>query len=169
MNITIRTQKIETVDSFVYLGCNATRDRKLDREINSRLTKAANAFNRLRYCVWGRKTISIKSRLRIFRAGVLSALLYGSETWNITKQHERRIITFYMRCMRTIVDINLGDRMLNVTLLKVTGQPPIENILRRNRLRWFGHANRMMNSDNEPSIVKEMGRQSSGRYRALEY
>lgn len=29
-------------------------------------------------------------------------------------------------------------------------------MLRRNRLRWFGHTNRMLNADNEPSVVKKM-------------
>ncbi|CAM4851220.1 unnamed protein product, partial [Rotaria magnacalcarata] len=52
--------------------------------------------------------------------------------------------------------VNLGDRMSNDKILEITGQPPIETIIRRNRLRWFGHANRMMNSDNEPSVVKKI-------------
>ncbi|CAF3321652.1 unnamed protein product [Rotaria socialis] len=32
--------------------------------------------------------------------------------------------------------VNLGDRMSNDKILEITGQPPIETILRRNRLRW---------------------------------
>ena len=61
-----------------------------------------------------------------------------------------------MKCLRTIIGISLSDRMPNEKILDITGQPPIENILRHNRLRWFGHANRMMNSDNEPSFVKKV-------------
>ncbi|CAF4497680.1 unnamed protein product, partial [Rotaria magnacalcarata] len=90
------------------------------------------------------------------RACVLPVLLYGSETWSITKTHEQRISTFYMKCLRIITGVNLGDRMSNDKILEITGQPPIETIIRRNRLRWFGHANRMMNSDNEPSVVKKI-------------
>ena len=40
-----------------------------------------------------------------------------------------------MKCIRTIVGVNLGDRISNETLLKITGQPPIENAIGRNRLR----------------------------------
>ena len=156
IDITIRNQKIETVESFTYLGCNIARDQKPDSEINTRLSKAAIAFNMLRHVMWSRKTVSIKSRLRVFRACVLPVLLYGSETWSITGQHERRIATFYMKCLRIIIGINIGDRMSNEKLLEITGQPPIENILRRNRLRWFGHVNRMMNSNGEPSVVKKI-------------
>ncbi|CAF2588534.1 unnamed protein product [Rotaria sp. Silwood2] len=45
IDITIRNQKIEIAESFTYLGCNITRDQKPDSEINTRLTKAAIAFN----------------------------------------------------------------------------------------------------------------------------
>ncbi|CAF3323508.1 unnamed protein product [Rotaria sp. Silwood2] len=154
--INIRNQTIEIVDSFVYLGCNVTRDQRSDKELDTRLRKAATAFNMLRHVIWYRKTVSITSRLRIFRACILPVLLYGSETWSITTLHERRINSFYMKCIRTIVGVNLGDRISNETLLKITGQPPIENIIRRNRLRWFGHVNRMLNNNKEPSIVKKI-------------
>ncbi|CAF3911944.1 unnamed protein product [Rotaria magnacalcarata] len=60
------------------------------------------------------------------------------------------------KCLRIIIGVNLGDRMSNDKILEITGQPPIETIIHRNRLRWFGHANRMMNSDNEPSVVKKI-------------
>ncbi|CAF2913593.1 unnamed protein product [Rotaria sp. Silwood2] len=156
IDITMRNQKIKTVESFTYLVCKITRDQKSDSEINARLTKAAIAFNMLRHVMWSRKTVSIKSRLHVFRAFVLPVLLYGSEKWSITGQHERRIATFYMKCLRIIIGINLGDRMSNEKLLEITGQPSVENILPRNRLRWFEHANRMMNSYDESSVVKKI-------------
>jgi hypothetical protein len=156
MDITIRNQKIETVDSFTYLGCNISNDQRSDKEIDTRLGKAAVAFNMLRYVIWSRKSISIAAKLRIFRACELPVLLYGSETWAITAFQERRIHSFYMKCLRTVICVNLGDRLPNDKILEITGQPPIENILQRNRLRWFGHANRMLNTNNEPAIVKKI-------------
>ncbi|CAM4844407.1 unnamed protein product [Rotaria magnacalcarata] len=155
-DINIRNQKVETVKFFTYLGCGVSRDQKPDDEINTRLAKASTAFNMLRSVIWYRKTISITSRFRIYRACVLPVLLYGSETWSITKTHKQRISTFYMKCLRIIIGVNLGDRISNDKILEITGQPQIETIIRRNRLRWFGHANRMMNSDNEPSVVKKI-------------
>jgi hypothetical protein len=46
--------------------------------------------------------------------------------------------------------------MPNDTILGITGQPHIENIMKRNRLRWLGHANRMNKEDNEPSLVEKI-------------
>jgi len=61
-----------------------------------------------------------------------------------------------MRCLRSIIGVNLVDWMPNDTILKIIGQPPIENVLRRNILRWFGHVNRMFNASNESSVVKKI-------------
>ncbi|CAM4830075.1 unnamed protein product [Rotaria magnacalcarata] len=156
IDINIRNQKIETVDSFTYLGCTITRDQRQDTELEIRLAKAARAFNMLRYSIWHRKSVSIVSRLRIFRACVLPVLLYGSEVWSLTTTQERRITSLYTRCLRTIIGVNLGDRMSNDKLLEITGQPSIEDILRRNRLRWFGHVNRAVYDDNEASLMKKI-------------
>ncbi|CAF4594985.1 unnamed protein product, partial [Rotaria socialis] len=116
IEIIIRNQKIETVDSFSYLGCWVCRDQRPDKEIESRLTKSATAFNMLRNVIWYRKTISIEAKLRIFRACVLPVLLYGSEVWSLTAVQENRISTFYMKCLRTILGLNLGDRVANITI-----------------------------------------------------
>ncbi|CAF4580545.1 unnamed protein product [Rotaria sp. Silwood2] len=155
IDINIRNQKTETVDSFTYLGCTITNDQRQDTEISIRLSKAAKAFNMLRHSVWHRKSVYITARLRIFRACILPVLLYGSETWSLTKKLEQSIVTFYNRWLHTIIGVNFRDRMPNETLLDITGQPTIENIIRRNRLRWFGHVNRAENRDGHPTLTKK--------------
>ena len=154
-NINIRSERVQTVEEFCYLGYYFTRDFSDSREIDARLAKASKAFNMLRHVIWYRKTVSISARLRIFRSCVLSVLLYGSEVWSLTTALERRLCTFYHRCLRTIIGVNLGDRMSNDQLLHLTGQPSLVDIMRRNRLRWFGHVNRMNNPDGSSSLVKK--------------
>ena len=156
INVIIQNKTIEMVDEFSYLGHYVTRDNSLDKEIEARLSKASAAFNMLRHIIWYRKTISIEAKLRMFRACVLPVLLYGSEVWSTTIAQERRLNTFYFKCLRTIIGINLGDHMTNDKLLQLTGQPYLSDILRRNRLRWFGHANSMNNANNESSMVKKV-------------
>ncbi|CAF3297940.1 unnamed protein product, partial [Rotaria sp. Silwood2] len=155
LTITIRNETIETVNEFRYLGCYVTRDQSIEKELEARLAKASTAFNMLRHVIWYRKTVSIQAKLRIFRACVLPILLYGSEVWSTTAAQEQRLNTFYVRCLRTLIGTNLDDRMPTQQLLQLTGQPHLSDILSRNRLRWFGHGNRMQTEDNEPSIVKK--------------
>jgi hypothetical protein len=154
-DITIRNQKIEKVDEFNYLGCCVSKDQTQSKDIESRVSKASNAFNSLRRIVWYRKCISIPAKIRIFRASVLPVLLYGSELWCLTVAEEQRLKAFYMRCLRTLIGVSLGDRMKNDLVLQLTGQPSLENILKRNRLRWFGHVNRMNNDQSCPMLAKK--------------
>jgi hypothetical protein len=157
IDIVIRNQKVDMVESFAYLGCVVTRDQSPEKETETRIAKASSAFNMLRNVIWYRKTISIEAKLRIFRVCVIPVLLYGSEVWSLTVAHERRLNTFYMACLRTIIGVSLGDRMSNENLLDLTGQPCLENIMRRNRLRWFGHVNRMENvGDEGPRLLKKI-------------
>ncbi|CAF1560320.1 unnamed protein product, partial [Adineta ricciae] len=109
----------------------------------------------LRHVIWCRITVSIQAKLRIFRACVLPVLLYGSEIWSTAASQEQRLNTFYLKCLSTIIGINLDDRMPNEQLLQLTGQPHLSNILSRNWLRWLAHANRMQTENNVPSMVKK--------------
>ena len=86
---------------------------------------------------------------------MLPVLLYGSELWSLTAAEEQCLQVFYMRSLRTIIGVSIVDRMKNDLVLQLTGQSPLENILRRNRLRWFGHINRMNNDQNSPMLTKK--------------
>ena len=44
--------------------------------------------------------------------------------------------------------------MSNDILMDITGQPTIESIIRRDRLRWFGHVNRAVDDDGRPPLTK---------------
>ncbi|CAF4323424.1 unnamed protein product [Rotaria sp. Silwood2] len=156
IDITIRNDTVAMVDEFCYLGCCFTRTFSFDREIEMRLEKATVAFNMLRHVVWYQKTVSIEAKLRIFRSCILPVLFYGSEVWSVAVVLEHRLCTFYHRCLRTIIGTNLGDRMSNEQLVQITGEPNLENILRRNCLRWFGHVNRMNGENDEPSLIKKI-------------
>ncbi|CAF1475500.1 unnamed protein product [Didymodactylos carnosus] len=61
-----------------------------------------------------------------------------------------------MACLRALVGVTLGDRISNEKLLELSGQPNLENIMRRNRLRWFGHVNRMEDVEKKPKLLKKV-------------
>ena len=51
-NITVKGQKLHTVDKFTYLGNNLSRNVLIDDEIDARIAKISSAFGRLRKNVW---------------------------------------------------------------------------------------------------------------------
>ncbi|CAF2886798.1 unnamed protein product [Rotaria sp. Silwood2] len=130
-NMKIRNEKDKHTESFIYLGCCITADQTMEKKIGIRISKASAPFYMLKYCVWHRKTVSYDAKLRIFRACVVPILLYGSEVWALTNIQERRLNSFYMKCLRTIIGANLEDRLSNAKMLELTGQPQIRCYLEK--------------------------------------
>ena len=81
--------------------------------------------------------------MRVYAASVLSVLLYGSETWNITAADMKRLESFHNRCLRCMFGISRLTHFTNFDLRKLTGQRTIESTIMANRLRWLGHVMRM--------------------------
>ena len=55
---------------------------RLDEELRTRIGRASATFGQL-FKIW-RSKISLKTKLRIYNAVVISTVLYGSETWAST-------------------------------------------------------------------------------------
>ena len=97
-SISIGDCTLDVVEHFTYLGSNISSNLSLDTELNMRIGKASAAMARLTKRVW-ENTIKIKTR--VYQACVLTTLLYGSESWTLYTQQERRLNTFHLRCLRS--------------------------------------------------------------------
>ena len=67
------------------------------------------------------------TKIQVYRACVVSTLLYGSESWTLRTQQERRINAFHMR---QILHIAWQDRMKsqNSSVLERAGIVSMENL-----------------------------------------
>ena len=75
-------QQLEEVSAFKYLGATLTKDSRSTTEIKSRLAIATPIMAKLDK-IW--KNISFPT-MRLYRALVLSTLLYGCESWTMTAE-----------------------------------------------------------------------------------
>ena len=96
--------------------------------------------------VWKSTAISTKTKLRIFSSNVKSVLLYGAETWRVTKINTNKIQTFVNGCLRRILRLRWYDRVTNTDLWTRTGQEPMTTQVKRRRWRWIGHTLRKTQS-----------------------
>ena len=71
-------------ENFTYLGSNFSKDAGSDRDIQGRSGEARAAFAILTP-LWRSQVISRKTKLLMFNTNVKSVLLFGSETWIVTK------------------------------------------------------------------------------------
>ena len=73
-------QALPSTDTFTYLG-NVVRQHGCTKEdIQSRLSKAWNAFRCLN-AVWKSSQYGVKTKLKLYQSCVLSTLLDESECW----------------------------------------------------------------------------------------
>ena len=142
-HITIGNTELKTTQQFTYLGCTISSDARVDKEIDNRLSKANSSFGRLYKRVWNNKHLKTQTKIRVYRAVVLTTLLYGSETWVTYRSHIRLLERFHQRCLRTILNIHWSDYVTNVEVLEQAEIPSIEAMLLKFQLRWAGHVSRM--------------------------
>ena len=141
--ITIDGHVLEAVDDFTYPGSTISSSLTLETEISSRIAKAAAVMSKLHQRVWNNPSLTVKTKLRVYQACVLSTLLYSSEAWTPYARQERRLNSFYLRCLRRIHHIRWQDRVTDVEVLQQAGMTSMMSILRERRLRWLGHVHRM--------------------------
>ena len=97
------------------------------------------SFGRLRERLWNNHNVSIRVKGKIYRAIILSTLLYGAETWTVSMRHVKKPHAFMMRHMQSIMKITWQDKVTNIKVLKREGLPSIKDLLIRKNLRWTGH------------------------------
>ena len=83
-------EELKQVKRFKYLGSIITEDGRSTSDIIQRINIARSNFNALKIILTNKK-ISKKTRLNLICTYVWSSLLYGAESWTISKEMERRI------------------------------------------------------------------------------
>ena len=142
-HITIEDHTLGVTDTFTYLGSKISSNLSLDAELNARIGKAATTMSRLTKRVWENKKLTIKTKVKVYQACVMSTLLYGSEAWTLYSSQERKLHAFHMRCLRRLLGITWQDRVRNEDILERAGVRSMNCILKQKRLRWLGHICRM--------------------------
>ena len=142
-DVNVKGEKLKAVDKFTYLGSTLSQKANIDIEINNRIAKASASFGRLRKSVWERRGLSLKTKLKVYRAVVLTTLLYASETWTVYTRHARQLNHFHMSCLRRLLRIKWQDKIPNTEVLERAGQQSVQTLLLKSQARWAGHVVRM--------------------------
>ena len=144
--ISVNGEVLKVTHSFPYLGSVLSDDGQLDLEITSRISKASSSFGRLTSRVWNSHDITLTTKIALYRAVVISTLLYGAESWTTYRRHLSSLETFHQRCLRNILRVKWEDKVANTEVLAKAGCSSIEAFVRKRQLQWAGHVLRMNNS-----------------------
>ena len=85
--------------------------------------------------VWTNDKLTEHTKIQDYRACALSTLLYGSESWTLRAQQEKKLNAFQMRCLRRILHIIWQDKVTTNSVLERVGIP--------SSLLWLEHVVRM--------------------------
>ena len=142
-DIMVDGNKLNSVLEFTYLESIISSDGCIEDEIQRRMAKTSASFGRLRQRLWNNHHASMRVKNNIYRAIVLSTLLYGADAWTMYRRQVKKLHVFMMRHLRSIIRITWMDKVTNMEILERTGLPSLEDILIRKNLWWTGHLMRM--------------------------
>jgi len=145
-HIVIDGTELNNVESFTYLGSTMTSSCSMDKEVSNRIAKAGSSFGRLWTRLWSERGIRLQTKLAVYKAVVITALLYSCETWTLYKKQLKALDRFHLRCLRRIMGISWTDRVPNTEVLRRANMMGIEALIMKAQLRWAGHVVRMDDS-----------------------
>nr|VZI30375.1 unnamed protein product [Spirometra erinaceieuropaei] len=127
-------------------GLVINTQKTIDDEVANRISKASQAFDRLQSTVWNRDDLQLSTKLKVYKAVILPALLYGAETWTVYTKQARRLNHFHLSCLCRILRLNWQGRIPDTDVLERTGIRSIYTMLRQMQLRWSGHLDTLKSS-----------------------
>jgi len=88
-------------------------------------------------------------KIKIYRTIILPVVLYGCETWSLTRRKERKLRVFENTVFRRIFEPRWDEvtgewrRLHNEELNELYSSPNIARVIKSRRIRWAGHVARM--------------------------
>lgn len=165
VRIEARGRRIEQVEKFSYLGSLITEDCRCEKEIKTRIGIAKSAFTRMKAYLTNRK-LSTEIRKRAAKTFVWSTLLYGCETWTVSRKMQEKLEAAEMWLWRRILKIPWTARRTNEDVLRQMGvERELMTTIRRRQMRFLGHV--MRRNEMEAVVLAGMveGRRARGRQR----
>ena len=133
--------EIKEVQEFCYLGVVVDCKAGVERAVRARVAAAWNKWREMVILLKNRH-IPLKIRGSVYESCVRSVMLYGAETWQMTKKIEDILKHCDRKMMRYMAGVRWTDRISSVEVAWRCGLTDIQGKIRQRRLQWFGHVRR---------------------------
>ena len=86
------------------------------------------------------RDISLPTKVRLVKAMVFPAVMYGCESWTVKKAESQRIDAFELWCWRRLLRVPWTARRSNQSILKeISPEYSLEGLMLKLKLQYFGH------------------------------
>ena len=132
-------EAVETVADFIFLGSKITADGDCSHEIKRRLLLGRKAMTNLD-SIFKSRDITLPTKVRLVKAMVFPAVMYGCESWTIKKAKRRRIDAFELWCWRRLLRVPWTARRSNQSILKeISPGYSLEGLMLKLKFQYFGY------------------------------
>ena len=113
------------------------------------------------------RDITLPTKVRLVKAMVFPAVMYGCESWTVKKAEHRRIGAFELWCWRRLLRVPWTARKSNQFILKeISPGISLEGMMLKLKLQYVGHLMRRVDSLEKTLMLGGIGgRRRRGRKR----
>ncbi len=86
----------------------------------------------------------VPSKIRMYEACILPILLYGAQTWTLTKAQTKRLVTTQRVMERSILGIKKKDRIRATKIREATKCKNVVYMAEKLKMKYAGHLARMV-------------------------
>ena len=142
-HITVDDFKLEVVHNFKYVGSTESDTADMDTEVLIRKQRMSMAFSSLAGRVFENRSLSLRTKLRVFNSIVVENAIYGCGAWNSTVVQFRDLEMTQFRLLRRILGVCKRDFTSNEMILKAASSCgvtilPLEVVICKRQLTYLG-------------------------------
>ena len=131
-------ETVETMADFIFLGSKITADGDCRHEIKRCLLLGSKVMTNLD-SIFKSRDITLPTKVRLVKAMVFPVIICGCEIWTIKKAERRKIDAFELWCWRRLLRVPWTARRSNQSILKINPEYPLEGLMLKLKLQYFGH------------------------------
>ena len=106
------------------------------------------------------RDITLPTKIRLVKAMVFPAVMYGCESWTVKKAEHQRIDAFELWCWRRLLRVPWTARRSNQSILKeISPEISLEGMMLKLKLQYFGHLMRRVDSLEKTLMLGGIGGQ----------
>ena len=133
-----------------------------------------NIYNKLRNnlkvnnldSIFKSRDITLPTKVHLIKAMVFPVVMYECESWTVKKAERQRIDAFELWCWRKLLRVPWTARRSNQSILKISPEISLEEMMLKLKLQYFGHLMRRVDSLEKTLMLGGIGgRRRRGRQR----
>ena len=166
-NIVMNGTVLKQVHKFNYLGSLITSDGRCINAIKRRMAQAKASFQNTKSNLTNKRML-LGMRKRVLKCYIepILGLLYGYESWSMTKQTSTSIEAMEMWFLRRMLRVSWTEKRTNSEILNtVSSTRKLMSNIKRRQAEFLGHVMRKGKLEHLLTTGKIEGKRSRGRQR----